>query len=470
MNKLIRNELAKIFHKKSIYVMLIIMFVFTIIGTVTTLIFNEEMVSSLENYTYDYEIKTLETELKNYDLTKETERSNYITVKTELLLAKDRIQFKELYKKNYVDEFAEDYIHCEVENEANGKKEEAEECKKKHTEIIEEIKSNDWKHFVEKKYNELDKNIAEAEKLGMTEMIEQYKTEKKALGYQLKYNISPSDSKIDIIETYQSSKINYEMYKDKEKILNEDELAEFKNTKAQYKIAEYKLENNILYDDYGTLMTLDNTFKGAGFFVIITIALIAGSVVSDEFNKGTIKQLLIRPHTRSKILLSKLITVFIVFFIVLIFHYLLNIGMTMITGNASEVLMPILRYNYALDSVYKESLLISLILGTLKILPCYVIILIFAFLASTVTKSDALGILAGIGLYFGGNILNVILTMRKLWINKLVPTLCWDLNSYLSSYQSLDNILLPLIVDIVTVALMVVIAFIVFKKTDIKNQ
>ena len=35
MNKLIRNELAKVFHKKSIYVMLIIMLVFTVIGTIS---------------------------------------------------------------------------------------------------------------------------------------------------------------------------------------------------------------------------------------------------------------------------------------------------------------------------------------------------------------------------------------------------------------------------------------------------
>ena len=226
----------------------------------------------------------------------------------------------------------------------------------------------------------------------------------------------------------------------------------------------------IKLDDYGTLMTLNSTFKSAGFFVIITIALIAGSVVSDEFNKGTIKQLLIRPHTRSKILLSKLLSVLIVFVMVLAFHYLLNLIMNLITGNPGELLMPIIRYNYNTDTIYKQSILLSLIFGTLKILPCYLMILLFSFLASTVTKIDALGILAGIGLYFGGNILNAILSIRELWINKIVPTMCWDLNGYLSSYDSITNIILPIIVDIITIAIMIVISFIVFKKTDIKNQ
>ena len=120
--------------------------------------------------------------------------------------------------------------------------------------------------------------------------------------------------------------------------------------------------------------------------------------------------------------------------------------MNLITGNPGELLMPIIGYNYNTDTIYKQSILLSLIFGTLKILPCYLMILLFSFLASTVTKIDALGILAGIGLYFGGNILNAILSLRNLWINNIIPTMCWDLNAYLTSYNSLTSIILPLIV------------------------
>ena len=470
MINLIKNELTKIFHKKSIYIMIIIMVLFTILGIFGNLIINYDLLNSIENYAYDYELKTFEEELNNYDLTNETERSNYIVVKTEYIAIKERMKFKERYKKDYVDNYVYDFIHCEVENEVNGLKAEAEECKKNHEALIEEIKNNDWKHFVEKDIKEDEKKIAEAELLGLSDTVIAYKNDKKACEYQLKYNISPTDNRINIIDTYQSYKNMYDSYSLKEKVLKDEDKKLFMNAKEQYKIAEYKLENNLLYDDYGTLMTLNSTFKSAGFFVIITIALIAGSVVSDEFNKGTIKQLLIRPHTRSKILLSKLLSVLIVFVMVLAFHYLLNLIMNLITGNPGELLMPIIKYNYNTDTIYKQSILLSLIFGTLKILPCYLMILLFSFLASTVTKIDALGILAGIGLYFGGNILNAILSLRDLWINKIIPTMCWDLNAYLTSYNSLTSIILPLIVDIITIAIMIVIAFIVFKKTDIKNQ
>ena len=301
-------------------------------------------------------------------------------------------------------------------------------------------------------------------------MLESYETRKKGLEYQLKYNLSPADDRISIIDNYKSSRNSLSYYEGKEKVLNDEEKEFYKSVKSNYKIYEYKLDNNILYTDGGTLGTLDNTFKSAGFFVIITIALIAGSVVSDEFNKGTIKQLLIRPHTRSKILFSKLIAVLIVFFIVLLFHYLLNAISSIITGDINELFMPIIRYNFDTDTIYKQNILLSLLFGTLKILPCYLIIMTFSFLASTVTKTDALGILAGIGLFFGGNIFNAIITVRKLWINNFIPTLCWDLNSYLLYSNSLGNIILPLIIDIITVLIILAIAFTVFRRTDIKNQ
>ena len=470
MIKLIKNELTKIFHKKSIYIMLGIMVFFTVFGIVFSLAFTDETINALDEYSSNLIISSYEEQLKAYDLTKEDDKDMYIFMKSELLSTKDRLKFKELYKKDYVDKFAVDYINCEVENEVNGKEEEAEECRKKHLAIIKEIEDHDWKYFTNKELKEVEEFLNNANNSVSNDMLESYETRKKGLEYQLKYNLSPADDRISIIDNYKSSRNSLSYYEGKEKVLNEEEKDFYKSVKSNYKIYEYKLDNNILYTDGGTLGTLDNTFKSAGFFVIITIALIAGSVVSDEFNKGTIKQLLIRPHIRSKILFSKLIAVLIVFFIVLLFHYLLNAISSIITGDINELFMPIIRYNFDTDTIYKQNILLSLLFGTLKILPCYLIIMTFSFLASTVTKTDALGILAGIGLFFGGNIFNAIITVRKLWINNFIPTLCWDLNSYLLYSNALGNIILPLIIDIITVVVILAIAFTAFRRTDIKNQ
>ena len=380
MINLIKNELTKIFHKKSIYIILIIVCIISISNVILNVIINENIINSIDNYASDFELEQLEENLNNYDLSKEEEKSNYIIDKTEYLATKDRLKIKDYYKKSYVDDYAYDFIYCEVENEVNGNLEESEVCKKNHNQIIEEIEKNDWKYFVKKDIKELESKINESKE--SEEIIEIYKAKREALLYQLEYNISPMDEKINIINDYNSYKNGLYSFKKIENNLNEEQKKEYAELKENYRINEYKLKNNILYTESGTLMTTNNLFKKAGFIIVITIALIAGTIVSEEFNKGTIKQLLIRPYSRSKILLSKLITAFIVFVFVLLIYYILSILSNIISGNAKELLMPILKYDFNSDLVYKQSLLSSFVIGNLCILPRYLIIICFSFLVT----------------------------------------------------------------------------------------
>ena len=56
--------------------------------------------------------------------------------------------------------------------------------------------------------------------------------------------------------------------------------------------------------------------------------MIAGTIVSEEFNKGTIKLLLVKPYTRNKILLSKFITTLIM----IVFVIIVTITMQILIG------------------------------------------------------------------------------------------------------------------------------------------
>ncbi len=69
-------------------------------------------------------------------------------------------------------------------------------------------------------------------------------------------------------------------------------------------------------------------FSEYGLFIIVMIVMIAGTIVSEEFNKGTIKLLLVRPYSRNKILLSKFITVLIM----IIFSILAIVIMELLVG------------------------------------------------------------------------------------------------------------------------------------------
>lgn len=74
------------------------------------------------------------------------------------------------------------------------------------------------------------------------------------------------------------------------------------------KIAQYRLKNHQAprkTNPWSALLRVSGLIE----MVIILTIIIAAEIVSREFNDGTIKLLLIRPHQRSKILLSKYLTI-----------------------------------------------------------------------------------------------------------------------------------------------------------------
>lgn len=74
------------------------------------------------------------------------------------------------------------------------------------------------------------------------------------------------------------------------------------------KISEYRLENNVKPIEENP-WTASLNLTGLIEMIIIVVIIIAAEIVSREFNDGTIKLLLIRPHKRSKILFSKYFSV-----------------------------------------------------------------------------------------------------------------------------------------------------------------
>ena len=103
-----------------------------------------------------------------------------------------------------------------------------------------------------------------------------------------------------------------------EKYSNE-EIEELKNNLI---LIEYSLDNNIDISNLNKSGTYSNSYyrdqfndisKGLSmFFVTILIIVLSSSAVSEEFEKGTIKMLLITPFERYKILLSKLLAILII--------------------------------------------------------------------------------------------------------------------------------------------------------------
>ncbi|PYI56400.1 ABC transporter permease [Paenibacillus flagellatus] len=143
------------------------------------------------------------------------------------------------------------------------------------------------------------------------------------------------------------------------------------------------------------------------FLVFIFSVVIAADIVAGEFTWGTIKLLLIRPVSRSKVLLSKYIAVllFLLAMLALLFLSSLAVGFIVfgasgeapVAGEAAVTLGDLFRdYGYRL---------VELVMNVT-----------FAFMISTVFRSSALAIsLAFVIMFASGTVMAILIGMKYAW-------------------------------------------------------
>ncbi len=199
-------------------------------------------------------------------------------------------------------------------------------------------------------------------------------------------------------------------------------------------------------------------------FPLITIFTVvkAAESVAGEFTWGTIKLLLIRPWSRSQILLSKYISVllFAVFFTVVAFAVTLLINMALF-GYSGEALpdAPGSPWLYVLE--YYGLRFVSL-----------AVIVTFAFMLSSAFRSSGLAIGLSIFILLSGNVLNALFTLvDKPWVKyMLFPNL--ELTAYMNGgsgpFPNGETTLgFSLAVLAAYVILFNAISWIVFRKRDV---
>ena len=237
----------------------------------------------------------------------------------------------------------------------------------------------------------------------------------------------------------------------------------------------YKLDHNLIKNDMKTdtaQTAFTDSFATLGIFVIVCILMVAGQIVAEEYSKGTIKQLLVRPYTRSKIVISKVIATAIVVFAFMIFLAVVNTIITGIfTNSFGSLLDPIIEYNYNTKSIMTLNIFTKAFFNLLAILPEVIILLLFTVLISALVGNTALSVVLGF-------VLTVIPTMFSALIDKVkalsyIFLFNWDLSEFMfggvpfSQYLTLPK---ALIVDGITIILLIIGIIVVFKKKQIKNQ
>ena len=486
MSNLIKNELTKIFKKKTIYITMILIFLLMIFINCINKYSNSSLYSAYM-YSESY-INSIKEELSNLNPEKPSDVTLYINLKSELDLSNFMEKYKDSdWKLSIINDRISPYI-TEINTYTYGAEKSEEQARKATEEmesIIAKLDENDWKYFANEdlqnannKIEELNKQKAQTQDTeiikGLNNEIENAKVEKEIAEYRLEKNIPYGVDYLNIALTrYQTSSGTLISYDLENKELDFEEQKEYNDALTTKEESKYIIET-------GTDINKSDSLKGSlqyfysqyGVFIIVVIIMIAGTIVSEEFNKGTIKLLLVKPYTRTQILLSKFLTVLIISAFVIVSTILMQILVGGILFGFESLFEPVVVYNLSTNVIQEMNIFAYLGIQTLTQLPIIILLATLAFAISTIFSNSALAITVSLLGYMGASIINQLAMAYNLTFMKYFVTMNWDLSQYLFGglpYMEGMNLITSIIICVIYLLIMLIPTFIIFKKRNIKN-
>lgn len=483
MISLVKNELVKIFHKKGLYILGIIVLGLLLLNIVISLNYEEKLLNGLDDLYY----QVLEDGLDNYDMDDTEELSWYIRDKAEI----DTYSFLKEYdylspEYYFIDNTGKEVIENLLNAQYMSKdEEEIKIAQDEYDKFVNKLNNFDWQEDLKEEKEELEKTkdvinnqLKDASEGEDTSNIEQelvninYQLE--GINYRLNDGIAPSyNANSTLVDTYVSSALQYDgMKKDEDLYSDRGELINKREVEESYYTSKYKLDNKIYNEGYETTQAqVISMFSSVDIFILIALFIIIGGIVSEEFNKGTIKQLLVRPHSRVKVLTSKIVAGVIALIIFSFVYFIANlISFWIVNGEVGSLLQTVVVYDFNLSKVVEYSTFTYCLLNGLSILPIFAIIFMFVIFMGVITLNTTGAIVSGFGLYIASSIINGILPKK---IVAFLPISCWDFRSYLfggissNQYASLG---ISVIISILTIFILSILAYGFFKRIDVKNQ
>lgn len=431
MINLIKNELFKIFKKKTFYVMLIIVFGLTLLGGYLTKKFNERSI-------FNFEIG---------NTSKKGDAQSYAADEIDKLKNKYGKTYKRAIIMDYQKYREGDNLESYFANQFLKKpKNDA-----LYKEFLSDLKLPYKEYFKKAKAKALkieDKKLRDV-------MV--YRAD-----YYLKHNIENNLRAIVMIENYTLDALSYSM----------GEIPRASEYSKGLALSKYKLEHEIYKDN-----ELFNLNMGYGIFIVIFIGVIAGSIVSTEYAKGTIKFLLMKPFSRTKIYLSKVIAAFIAFIAFLVaIHFAVYLSNAIFDGFSFTSYV---YYSDKLNKVVEINAIKYLLMSNILYLPYYLLLLALAIFISSATISSAAGTAITIGAPILFQLAESMIYQFRYKILTVFPPLHSDFRYLITGAKHPVKVkfdfaynytwVSSLIIVSATILGLLVLGALIFKKRDVKN-
>lgn len=464
MINLVKNELTKIFHKKGIY--LYVAFILVVFGLIIAFDSDSSSVKPPELVTY----KETEEHLSTFDLNNPDDVIIFIGEKVNVEVGKILEKYN-IYDYNSVEYY---YVSNEIKpvletlyyNEYKFKNEEAVAMYQEElNELVANIGNFDWKSILKEDKEELKAELDSAETDSEKKVIEDKIL---AIDYRIRNDVAPSyGGGSRLVDQFLLASSDYHYIdKDKENMKHAEKVAIQEKEKTYYEY-KYKIENDwLIKKSFDEIFYI---FSGVSMDILLAIILIAGGIVAEEFNKGTIKQLFVKPYSRWKILTSKIVAAFIAFLAFVVFYVIATVIVETILGADIKTLFDTIPvYNFNTKQVVEYSSLAYLGINFLAILPEYIFYLVVCVFVGVITTNTV----ASIAAVFALQLVPVLITFPDN-IAAYLPFNNFNFNQYLfggmavNGYQTLWS---SIAIAFLTIALLMIIMFYIFKKKDVKNQ
>ena len=477
MISLIKNELKKIFSKTAIYVVLLI----TIAICITSNIMNKR-VEKIDTTYSEQETEMYQSGLdiakSNGDEAYEIECQSYIDSR-KIASKYDEDSWQRYIIANKLKDKISDMLRTKDKDP-----ESYAIYKEEYDKIMKSLENDDWKSFVQEELVDINMQLETATE---GEYKEDLKNQKQVLEWRLEKNIPYGSKNINAyLQAWISSKAEIRQM-EKQNYLSYDSKKMLQEHKETVEVCEYAIKNNInsnitkagnsqlkwSLSDNANILLLD-VFSDYGFFIILTVVIIAGTIVSEEFNKGTIKLLLVRPYKRTKILIAKFLTCMIMLVISIISLAIIQTIVGGIIYGFESYGEKIIMYNFNSNSIEKIATIRYLIMNAIAMLPQYILLMTLAFAISTVLTNTPMAIALPILGIFGSEIINALLYTNfekaKFLLYFVTPN--WDLSMYaFGKLPMFEGLTLGFSISICVIyfAILLGMSILTFKNRDIKN-
>lgn len=399
MIQLIKNELIKLFKKKSTYLILLL-FLVLVIGV--TYKYSKQIEKDPDAGYFLYEEEYINYSNTNKSQIFESTISNDKYSKHTI----EELVNKYGYNSWQVDSFLINYDT--IINSVGINKED-------YKDIEKTFDKDDWREFTKVLIQKLEKIDTKGNKDLKSGIICQITKLNSRLENNIIYGY---DFLNDAVEIYYDNEASVERKSNFNSYFDETTMQ--RNEKGM-KFAKYIIENKKDVLNYrNARANLIMFFEFFDILIVIVLILFSSTIINNEFKNGTIRHILISKYGRGKIWLSKIITLMIMLILVII----LGAFATTITGGIvfkeTGFDIPALMYNFNNGTIYASNCFIIFLIKFLMKLPLYLVIIALSVFISNIILNPAISIVITVVTTIFGNTLNNIAVENQLDFLKYV--------------------------------------------------